>query len=112
MRLVSVTVVGSTGGPGSNGLSAVIPLDYDQAPFNVGIGTYLSTGSATWSVQHTFDDLQNSSVTPTWFNNTGINGVTSNTDGNYAFPVSGIRLNVTTGSGTVVMDVRQGRRGS
>jgi hypothetical protein len=112
MRPMQVTVVGSTGGPASNGISAILPLDYVQAPFNVGIGTYLSTGTATWSVQHTFDDLQNSAVVPVWFNNTGINAVSAQTDGNYAFPVRGIRLNVSAGTGTVVMDVIQGRRGS
>ncbi len=102
MRPVKVTQSGV-------GTSAIIPLDYTQAPFNVGIGTVLSSGSATWSVQHTFDDVQDSTVTPVWFNNSGINAVTANTDGNYAFPIRAIRLNVTLGTGTVYMIAIQGR---
>lgn len=92
------------------GTSALIPMDYTQAPFSVGVGTVLASGTATWSVQHTFDDIQDSTVTPVWFDNTGISGVTANKDGNYAFPVRAIRLNVTVGTGTVYMILIQGRR--
>lgn len=109
MRPVTVTVVGSTGGPASDGNSAVIPLDSVQRTFNVGLGTILVSGSATWSVQHTFDDITVGAPT-VWFNNSGITAVTANTDGNYAFPVQAIRLHVSTGSGTVSLTAIQGRR--
>lgn len=105
MRPVKVTVTGV-------GTSSIIPMDYDQAPFAVGLGTVLVSGTATWSVQHTFDNVQDSTVTPTWFTNSGINAVTASTDGNYAFPVRAIRLNVTLGTGTVSLTAIQGRRGS
>src|SRR5581483_7109148 len=100
MRPVYLTVVGSTGGPNSDGNSAVVPLDYVQAPFNAQIATILVSGSATWSVQYTYDDIQN--VTPsTWFTLSGINGVTASTDASILAPVIGVRLHVTAGSGTV-----------
>lgn len=107
MRPVYVTVVGSTGGPNSDGNSAVIPTNVKQTPFNIGIGTILVSGSATWSVQHTFDDITVGAPT-TWFTNSGINAVSANTDGNYAYPVTAIRLHVSVGSGTVKMAVIQG----
>ena len=104
MRRTSVTLSSVT-------TSAAIPLDRHQAPFNVGIGCVIAGGPPTYSVQHTFDDVQDSSVTPTWFNNSGITDKVANTDGNIAFPVSAVRLNMTGGTGSVTMTVIQGTRG-
>jgi hypothetical protein len=146
--------------------------DFFQDPFNIGIGCVL-TGSATYNVEHTFDDPNlvvaqfNGSITTTvltvqnmisggpiaigqtvlalgantvtafttisslgtgtggagtyninnsqtvplgpmivinqnWFQNSGITGATTNSNGNYQFPVRGISINVTGGSGTVI----------
>lgn len=104
MRPVSVTVTGVAN-------SAAIPMDYVQAPFAVGVGCVISA-TATYTVQHTFDDVQDATVTPTWFSNSGITAKTANTDGNYAFPVRAVRLNVSASTGTVTMTLIQGRRGS
>lgn len=88
------------------GSSVWLPMDRTQTPFNVGFGCIVS-GTATYSVQHTFDDVLGGE-SPTAFDNMLITGMTSNQDGNYAFPVTAIRLNVTAGSGTVTMIVLQG----
>jgi len=81
--------------------------DYDVRPFNIGIGTVVnSTGTQTYSVEHTFgyqgflsSDFNGwQSSLATWYANTGIVSATSNANGNYAFPVSAIRLNVISGS--------------
>ncbi len=104
MNPVTVSVTGT-------GTSPVINPDYFQAPFAIGVGTTVNTsGSATWSVQHTFDNVYLNTFqagTATWFNNSGITSKTQNTDGNYAFPVYGIRLNVLGGTGTVTMTLIQ-----
>jgi hypothetical protein len=84
-------------------------MDREQAPFNVGIGCVV-TGTATYNVEHTFDDVQNAAVTPTWFQNTALNGQTGTAQGSYSFPVAALRLNVTAGAGTVTMTVLQSRR--
>lgn len=89
--------------------SAPLPMDHRQNPFNVGFGVVISGGgSATYTVQHTFDNLATSAPV-TWFDNSTVAGETTNMDGNYAFPVTAIRLNVTVyGSGTVTLSVLQG----
>lgn len=97
---------------GTNGVgsSLIVNPDMFMAPFAVGIGTVLNSGSANWTVQHTFDNIYNSNAsgaTLTWFANSGITGKTSNTDGNYAFPVQGIRLLINSGTGSVTMTVIQ-----
>jgi hypothetical protein len=104
MRAKKITVTGT-------GTSAWIPLDNKQAPFNVGIGCVIVSGTATYSVEHTFDDVFDLTVTPVAFQNSGITAQTTNKDGNYAAPVKAIRLNVTAGASPVVaMTIIQGLR--
>ncbi len=100
-RPTSVTVSSAT-------QSAWIPSDYKQTPFNVGLGVVVS-GTLTYTVEHTFDDIQDPSVTPTAFDNAGLVSQTANNDGNYAFPVRAIRLNVTAfTSGDATLTIIQG----
>lgn len=89
--------------------SAPIPMDALQVPFNVGFAVVL-TGVATYTVEHTFDDVLGG-VTPTWFPNSVVAAQTTNKDGNYAFPVRAIRLNVTAWtSGNVTLTIVQGNQ--
>ena len=80
------------------GVSQPIPMDQYLVPFNVGLGAIITSGTPTYSVQHTFDNVYASTYNPasgTWFNQPDMTAQTTNQDGNYAFPVSAIRLNVT-----------------
>jgi hypothetical protein len=43
----------------------------------------------------------------TWFPNSGLNAQTANSNGNYAFPVRAISVNVTAGTGTVTANLIQ-----
>lgn len=104
MRPKKITVVGV-------GASVWIPLDYRQAPFHVGLGAVVVSGTATYTVQHTFDDIYDLTVVPVSYDNAGLTAVTANKDGNYAFPVRAIRLNVTGGISPVVsLNILQGTR--
>lgn len=86
------------------GTTEWIKLDHKTNPFNVGFGCVVS-GTATYTVQHTFDSVD--SGTPTPFNNAYVAGQTANADGNYAFPVCAIRVNLTAGTGTVTITAIQ-----
>jgi len=110
MRPIRVTV-------GAQAASAPVPLNNYSDPFNVGIGVALSSGaSLTFTVEHTFDDVFAAGFNPataTWFANTGLTAKTASTDGNYAFPVTAVRLNVTTwASGTANMTIIQAGGGA
>ena len=98
MRPQTVTV-------GSATTSAPIPMDYAMNPCSISLGCVVNGGGTlTYKVQHTFDNIFDSTVTPTWFDHSVITGKTANQDGNYAFPVRAIRLNVTaytSGSATL-----------
>lgn len=91
MKPVTLQITGETN-------SQVVPLNHYVTPFNLGFGVSVSgSGSCTYTVQHTFDDVWSNSFSPstaTWFNHPSFTAVTSTTsaDGNYAFPVTGIRI--------------------
>jgi hypothetical protein len=109
MLPVMVTVNGT-------GVSRPILPDFFQNPFNIGIGVESNvslTGTAAtsvWQVEHSFDwstintPTWNGSSGVTWMPNSGLNGTalatgsiaSSFANGNYAFPVAAIRLNVVT----------------
>lgn len=92
------------------GTSAWIPLDYKQSPFNVGLGLVIS-GTLTADVEHTFDDVFDSTVTPTAFKHTSLVGKTASADGNYAFPIRAVRINNTAfTSGSATLTILQGQR--
>ena len=99
-QVVSQTGVGS---------STTIPMNLDSTPFNVGFGIAPS-GTATYTVQHTFEDPFASdfnAATAVWFNHPDIASESGNNDGNYAFPVRAIRLNVAANDATVTFWVAQ-----
>jgi hypothetical protein len=89
---------------GGSGSSAAVVMNTNVSPFNVGFGIK-TTGTITYKVQHTFDDPGVGFTT--WFDHPTITGLSANADGNYAFPVSGIRITTTAGGGSVVMNVIQ-----
>ena len=91
------------------GVSAPIALDHYISPFNVGFGAVVSS-TATFSVQHTFDDIFSPTYVPasgTWFNHPNFTSATATGDGNYAFPVTAVRLNVTVSGGSVSLTLIQ-----
>jgi len=92
---------------GASGSSAAIPVDYRAQVFNIGIGCVISGGaSLTYKIQYTYDDIFDSTVTPTWFDHAVITGQTGNKDGSLSVPVSAVRVTTTaytSGSVTVTL---------
>jgi archaellum component FlaF (FlaF/FlaG flagellin family) len=88
------------------GSTTAVPMDHYISPFNVGFGVVVS-GTVNYTVQHTFSNIFDTAVTPTWFNHPVIAAQTTNQDGNYAFPVTAIRLTVNSGTGTATITLVQ-----
>lgn len=91
------------------GTSAWIPLDYKQSPFNVGFGVVVN-GAVTYDIEHTFDDVFDSTVTPTAFKHSTLTVQSANANSNYAFPIRAVRINNTAGTGTTTVTLLQGLR--
>lgn len=85
-------------------VSAPAVFDFFRGSFQVGIGCIV-TGTVTYTIQHTFDDIFNTAAAScVWFNHddAGLVAATANANGNFAFPITAARINQTAGSGTVV----------
>ena len=102
MRTVRVSTNGVS-------VSSVIPVDRYLAPANIALGVVVN-GAATFTVQHTFDDVFAPTFNPataTWFNHPTMTALAVNTDGNYAYPPTGVRLNQTAGAGSAILTLNQ-----
>jgi len=91
------------------GATEVSPMNLNPSPFNIGVAVVV-TGTVNYTVQHTFDDVFSTAFNPstaTWFNHPTIAALGANADGNYAFPVTGIRLLVNSGGGTARLTLLQ-----
>lgn len=95
VQTVSKTAVGS---------SSAIVMNTNISPFNVGFGVKV-TGTVNYTVQHTFDDPAVGFTT--WYSHPTVAGQTANADGNYAFPVTGIKLLVNSGDGSATLKLIQ-----
>lgn len=79
------------------GDDVAIPLDQYLTPFNVTIQCVIS-GSPTYTVQYTLDDVFSPTFDPAtanWFDLAGITGAVANAVDSLISPVMGIRLRVT-----------------
>lgn len=100
MRPISATYT-------TTGIQTAVGLDWQIVPFSV---SYAITkgGSPTFSltVDHTYDNLNDPSITPVWFAGTA---VTDAAEGVFTAPVQFIRVNIASLSGgTVTLKVLQG----
>ena len=94
-QTVSQTGIGSSG---------AIVVNTNISPVNIGFGV-IATGTVNYTVQHTFDDP--AVGFSTWFSHPTVAGEVANADGNYAFPVTGIKVLVNSGAGTATLKLIQ-----
>lgn len=97
MKVQSVSKTGA-------GSSSSLVMNTNISPFNVGFGVTVS-GTVNYTVQHTFDDP--AVGFSTWFSHPTVAAQTANADGNYAFPVTGVKVLVNSGSGTATLELIQ-----
>lgn len=97
---MKVQIVAQTGA----GSTAALVMNTNTSPFNVGFGVIVS-GVVNYTVEHTFDDP--AVGFSTWFPHPTVAALISDADGNYAFPVTGVRLTVNSGAGTATLKLIQ-----
>lgn len=94
------------------GFSAPAMLDPMENPFSVALAGIVTSGSATWKVQYTLDDVQDPAVTVTWFDHDVLVAQVGNAVSNIVVPVVAVRLAITVGTGSVQLDVLQAGPGA
>ena len=101
MRQVVLTVTGV-------GDSQPCPVDTYISPSNMGLAVIV-TGTITYKVQYTFDNVFASGYSPAtgnWFDHPTLVGSASG-NSNIAYPVTAIRLITTAGSGSAALTIIQ-----
>lgn len=80
---------------------ALIPVDWQQSPFNLAYAVELPSGvTATFTVQWTLDDVNDSAFTPVWFPDpTNGSSQTTSVSGVYTTPIRAIQVNCSALSG-------------
>lgn len=106
MRAITLTTSDASGGTKN---SAVAMLDTYKNPFNVGFNAVV-TGTATYTVQHTYDDPFADTFSPAtanWVNHANVAALTATRAGSYDFPIRAMRLQQTAGNGSVSLTLVQ-----
>jgi hypothetical protein len=104
MRPIRVTLSDASGGAKN---SNPIVMDYFNRP-ETSIQVVV-TGTANYTVQQTLDNVQDATITPTWFSHPDVNLVAATTDkqGNYAYVPAAVRLVLNSGTGSATMTIIQ-----
>ena len=102
MRPVVYTITGT-------GVSSVCPPNNYVTPFNISLGVNV-TGTSTYTVEYTFDNVFGIGYNPStgnWIPHPYLTLQSTSKDSNIAYPVTGVRLNVSSGTGTVILTIIQ-----
>lgn len=100
MRPVIVTTSGVQRSP-------VAVVDYLTDPVNISLAA-IASGTVTYNVEYTYDDVFSATFNPAtanWFVHATFSAATGTKDGNIAFPVRGISVNQTAGTGGISLTV-------
>jgi len=97
---MKVQTVSKTG----TGSSDALVISTNVSPVNIGFAVVV-TGTVNYSVQITYDDPGVGFTT--WFNDTTITSKTGNEYGSINFPITGMKVLVNSGTGSVTMNVVQ-----
>jgi len=104
MRPIILTTSDASGGAKNSNAGV---MDRDGVP-QVSLQVVV-TGTATYSVQQTLDNVLDASVTATWFDHPDSNlvGATASKQGNYAYIPAAVRLRQTAGNGSAKLTIIQ-----
>lgn len=81
-------------------------IDHHINPVNIGVACVVS-GTANYTVEYTYDNIENSGFSPTVFPHGTLVALTATTDGNFTLPVYAIRVTINSGTGSVAMTLVQ-----
>jgi hypothetical protein len=103
MRIKTLTTTDASGGAT---FSSVLPVNWRQAPFNIGVQVDI-TGTASVTVQITMSDILGGE-TPVWLPHATLAALTADTQGAITSPVTGIRITQASGAGSSSTKIIQG----
>ena len=106
-----VNQVFNSSSPGfSTGPQSPVSTDNYQGAFSCRVGVYIPAGSsATYGVEFSMDNVNDSTITPRWFPDDMLPaGQTASGTSTYFAPIQFVRANISALSGALEMKVLQG----
>jgi hypothetical protein len=103
MRITTLTTTDASGGAT---FSSILPVNWRQAPFNIGIQVDI-TGVANVTVQFTLNDILGGE-TPLWLPHATLAALVADTAGSITAPVTAIRITQASGAGSSTCRIVQG----
>lgn len=94
-------IVSTLSGTGTGGW---LPVDRASPYTSIAV---VVNGTTNYTVQHTLDNVLTSTATPTAFDHDTLVAQTTSQDGNYAFPLSAIRVVNNSGTGSTTITILQ-----
>ena len=94
---------------GAGASTYAIP-DWFQNPFNIGLQAVVTGTVSSFAVQYTLDDTTADGYVASsgnWNAVPSMTGLSATTWGTLTVPCRGIRINITTGTGTVTLNIQQ-----
>jgi hypothetical protein len=106
MRPITYALSDASGGSKT---SAVYVPDNYVSPFNVALNVVV-TGTVSYTVQYTFDNVFGETYVPAsgnWTDHPSMTAQSTTKDANIAYPVTGIRVQLLSGTGSIVFTAIQ-----
>lgn len=106
--VTSVTVDSTTGadtfdiGWTALASTAWIGLDTRYAPFDVGVGAVLVSGTVDYDLEHTYDDISTNATVQVAYNNATMAAKTASFDVGLSYPVKAVRLDINSHTSAVM----------
>lgn len=87
--------------------TAPVPLDRYLTPFQVTVACVV-TGVVAYKLQYSYDDMFDTTITPTWWDDSDIPaGTAASAESAFDNPISGLRIVKASGSGSVTATINQ-----
>jgi hypothetical protein len=103
---ITITTSDASGGAIT---SNIVALDYWTSPFNIALSVVV-TGTVNYTVQYTFDKIQEQGWVPSggnWTNHPSLTTQTATKDSNLAYPATAVRIIQNSGTGSCLFTVIQ-----
>lgn len=108
MRIATITVSNTTTGTSQ---SSPYVVNWKANNFGIGMGLTMTASKGIGvDIEHTFDDPKSGLTNATWFKHSSLSSRTASADGNYAYPITAIRINITaqtSGNGSATLKIVQ-----
>lgn len=92
----------------TTGVSASSPMiiNTNVNPVNLGFVAVVSGTVSSYTIQYSMDDPNSTTGLTNWFA-TSISGASATANGNITYPITALRINIATGTGSVALTVTQ-----